>query len=71
MAVALLSAEGWIRRRRRPLPRTNTLDMAIAPAAKAGESRVPLTGRSKPASTGTRLALKLGRPLAKIKSVLK
>src|SRR5690606_40461660 len=41
----------WKRRRRRALPRTNTLDMAMAPAAKIGERRMPQAGDSDPAAT--------------------
>src|SRR5690606_31535217 len=43
--------------RRSALPRTNTLDSAIAPAAKMGESDSPKAGYRAPAASGISAAL--------------
>jgi len=39
------------------LATTNTLDMAIAPAASMGDNSSPVTGYNTPAATGIRLML--------------
>lgn len=44
-------------RSRKALDTTNTLDIAIAPAASIGESRTPSAGYKTPAATGTSAAL--------------
>src|SRR5690606_37409029 len=43
---------GWNPRKRKALPSTKTLDSAMAPAAKTGESSTPHTGYKSPAATG-------------------
>lgn len=42
----------WKRFSRNALPRTNTLESAMAAAASMGDSRIPHTGKSTPAATG-------------------